>query len=80
MTGFFLKIHDYLAQHRIFSVAVLLVLLVVAVLLSLRLRFQENVADQVKDFRIEQHKGTIFEEVAKQRTGLLRKDCPFFDV
>lgn len=45
MTAFFLKIHDYLAQHRIFSVAVLLVLLVVAVLLSLRLRFQENVAD-----------------------------------
>lgn len=29
-------------------------------------RYTEQAAEQVKDFRIEQHKGTIFEEVAKQ--------------
>lgn len=29
-------------------------------------RYTEQAAAQVKDFRIEQHKGTIFEEVAKQ--------------
>ena len=45
MTAFFLHIYDYLSRHRTFAVATMVVLLLGALLLSLRLRFQEDVAD-----------------------------------
>lgn len=40
-------------------------------------RYTEQAAEQVKDFRIEQHKGTIFEEVAKQVASMGVKTLAF---
>lgn len=40
-------------------------------------RYTEQAAEQVKDFRIEQHKGTIYEEVAKQAAAMGVKTLGF---
>lgn len=40
-------------------------------------RYTEQAAEQVKEFRIEQHKGTIYEEVAKQAAAMGVKTLGF---
>lgn len=45
MTRLLLRIHDWLASHRVAAVVLLAVLLAVGVLLALQLHYEENIAD-----------------------------------
>lgn len=45
MTRFFLSIYDFLSKRKALSIALMIALMVVCVLLSLRLRYKENITD-----------------------------------